>query len=136
MPRHIYYTFVKLIEQAHGSKTTPPAQTEVMRARNFVYHQIEVINYLLYQRDDTYSPASYTDIFGPAKRALRIVAQFSFHLALWLVIFVLLALVYVSAKNGTLFPVYLAATILAAMVFLYYYRKRRTHLQLLKKLGV
>ena len=136
MPRGIFHTYIRLIEQSTGQKTTPPSQKDILDARNYVYRQIEVLNFLLYQRDESFHATSYTDVFGPLKRGLRAIAQATLHLVVWLAIFGLLAAVYWAATRTVYWPAFLVLSCQGLITTVYFYKRRQTHRRMLYKLGM
>ena len=83
LPLKHYYSLIKLLEGATDQKTSPVSLDRIKAARDFIYKQIELMNYLLYRHQMMYEPDYAVDITKPYKLLLRAITTMLFHLFIW-----------------------------------------------------
>lgn len=83
VPMKHYYVFVRLLEKASDQSTTAPSVDELKRARDFVYSQIEVLNFALFQQSDLFNPALQTDGFSTLRAIFRVSVAVAIQLVVW-----------------------------------------------------
>ncbi|MCK9513427.1 MAG: hypothetical protein M0R28_19675 [Pigmentiphaga sp.] len=83
LPLKHYYVIISLIEKS----TVLPEKTidlsVVNDTRSYIYRQIEILNYLLYRRDNSFDPLTNTAFVGPPLALLRAAANTTVHLLTW-----------------------------------------------------
>src|ERR1035441_3991347 len=72
VPTKHYYVFVRLLEKASDQSTTAPSVEELNSARAFVYSQIEVLYFALFQQSDSFDPARQNDGLSMFRAIFRI----------------------------------------------------------------
>ena len=128
IPRKQLYTFVKLVELASGQKTAKPTIDEIQKAREYVYSQIELLNYLLYRKTGMDDVSVKTNLLHPYRHLLRLLSPGVTHLAMWVAISGLILAVYSLYSEGYYWPLgVVAVSILVLIVVLVWVdiRKRK-----------
>jgi hypothetical protein len=122
LPIQHYHVFIKLVERLAGQPTAQPLPDQIQKARDYVYSQIELLNFVLFRQSDDFDPKSDIDIFRTLKRVLRIAMSGAIQLALWVVSIVLVYFVYYIATSN---PVALTFTGLLFFLILVAEAQRR-----------
>lgn len=83
LPLKHYHVIMSLIEKV----TVLPEKTidlsVVSDTRSYIYRQIEILNYLLYRRDNSFDPMANTAFIGSPLALLRATANTTIHLLTW-----------------------------------------------------
>ncbi len=85
IPRAYYYTIVRLLESAYGQQTTPATEDELHGMREYLYHQIEALNMLLYRSEYAGGAGDPTSVLSPQRRLVRLLLLGIGHFLTWLV---------------------------------------------------
>lgn len=86
LPLEHYHVIMSLIEKSTVLPNKEISMTDVSTTRAFIYRQIEILNYLLYKRDNSFDPLSNTAFIGPPLAVLKAVASATLHLVTWCVL--------------------------------------------------
>lgn len=99
LPSKHYYTLVKLLEMESGQPTKRITIEQIIKTRDYIYKQIELLNYLLHRRSiiDTLDS---TDILSPYKTALRFLSFIAFHVMIWVCIVLIMFVLYSLYVNN------------------------------------
>jgi hypothetical protein len=109
LPLNHYYTLVRMIEGITNQKTTRVTLDETKRTRDYVYRQVELLNYLVYRRERIYEADVAVDVMAPYRFLLRAASGFFLHLFVWAVIAAIIIGFYFSYSSGVLWPIYFFA---------------------------
>jgi hypothetical protein len=85
VPRLHYHTLVKLLQSAHSQETTPATDDDRDSMRDYLYRQIEALNFLLYRSEGTGGVGDPRAILSPYKRILRLVMVGVTNFLLWVI---------------------------------------------------
>lgn len=103
LPIKHYYVIMSLIEKA----TVLPEKTidlnVVNDTRSYIYRQIEVINYLLYKRDNSFDPLKNIAFIGSPLALIRVTANTLVHLLTWALLAGFLYLGYYLFNKDNIF---------------------------------
>jgi hypothetical protein len=83
LPSAHYHVIMSLIEKATVLPDKEIDMEDVATTRAFIYRQIEILNYLLYKRDNSFDPLSNTAFIGPPLALLKAIANATLHLFTW-----------------------------------------------------
>lgn len=83
LPIKHYYVIISLIEKATVMPNKALDLNVVNNTRAYIYRQIEILNYLLYKRDNSFDPLTNTAFIGPPLALLRATANTTIHLLVW-----------------------------------------------------
>lgn len=83
LPKNHYHVIVSLIEKATVLPNREISLDEVNKTRAYIYRQIEILNYLLYKRDNGFDPLSNTAFFAPPLALLKAIANATLHFVTW-----------------------------------------------------
>ena len=86
IPKVHYYTLVRLLETAHGQRTSGVTENERGRMRAYLYNQIEVFNLILYRSEEAGGVGDPSRILSPYSRPLRLLLIALSHLLVWLLV--------------------------------------------------
>jgi hypothetical protein len=86
IPKVHYYTLVRLLEMAHGQRTSAVTETERDRMRAYLYGQIEVFTLILYRSEDTGGVGDQSRLLSLSGRRLRLLMVALSHLFVWLLV--------------------------------------------------
>lgn len=93
LPSEHYYTLVKLLEMETGQPTKRITIDQIIKTRDYIYKQIELLNYLLHRRS-IIDALDSTDILSPYKTALRFLSFIAFHVMIWACIVLIIFALY------------------------------------------
>ena len=124
IPRQHFYVLIKLIEMATGQQTRKTDLDEIQKTREYVYSQIELLNYLLYRKSGIDDVSVKTNILHPYRHLLRLMSLAVTHLAIWVAIAAIILIVYSLYSDGYYSPVGILAVGLIVLVIVDF-RKRR-----------
>lgn len=85
VPKLHYYTLVKLLQSAHNQDTTPATVDDRDSMRDYLYRQVEALNFLLYRSEGTYGVGDPRAVLSPNKRLLRLLMVGATNLLLWII---------------------------------------------------
>lgn len=134
LPLNHYYNLIRLIEGATNQKTTPITLDQIKSTRDYIYKQIELLNYLLYRRETIYEAQYAVDIVAPYRFLLRVISGFIFHLLIWSLIAGTLTSFYFSYKMRMLWPFIVFAIIFSIIIYFDIKGKRETYMKIKKML--
>lgn len=80
-----FLIFVRLFEKLSGQKVASPSPERVAKARDYIYSQIEMLNFALFTNGDDFDPSSEMNVLQPLRRALRLGLNGIIQLAVWMV---------------------------------------------------
>jgi hypothetical protein len=83
LPKKHYYVIISLIEKATVLPNKALDMAVVNDTRAYIYRQIEILNYLLYKRDNSFDPLTNTAFLGTPLTLLRTIANVIIHLSIW-----------------------------------------------------
>jgi len=125
IPLKHYYVFIKVIESITAQKTTQkPILEDIIKAREFVYSQIELLNYLLYRSSGMDDVSIKTNVLHPYSYLLRMLSLGIIHLGIWILIAGVILGTYFSYTEGNYWLLTIIVLVLA-VVFIVDVRKRR-----------
>jgi len=133
LPTEHYYNLIKIIESATDQKTKSASIKELMKTRDYIYRQVELLNYLLYRHETIYEADVTVDVLAPYKFLLRGASALFLHLLVWAVIASIIIGLYISYSKGILWPI--ALPIIFLLIASYFdIRKRIQIYQEIRKL--
>jgi len=117
IPLNHFHTLVKSIELATNVVDEPPDISEIQKTREYIYKQIELLNFVLFRKDTTFEPSSHVSLFGSQQALLRLTSQITLHIASWGILAVYIFLIYstVISENFSL-SLILLAPLLAVVI--------------------
>lgn len=121
--RKHYYVLIKLLEKNTTLPNRDLTIKEICDTREYIYKQIEMLNFVLYKRTILFDPKVYTTLFGVYQSSFRALSQVIFHLISWALIAIYGYLLYISYLNSYYIAIALLLTPLIA-VFLRDIEKR------------
>lgn len=125
IPRPHYYVFMTVVELITAQKTTKkPTLQDITKAREYVYSQIELLNYLLYRKSGLDDVSIKTNVLHPYSYMLRMISLGFIHLSIWIIIAGVIMGIYFFYMEGYYWPLVLLVLVLAS-VFIVDVRKRR-----------
>jgi len=127
LPLKHYHALVRMIEGATNQKTSKIGLVEAQQTRDYIYRQIQLLNYLLYRHEAIYEPDFSVDIIAPYRFLLRAISAFFLHLSAWALIAVLIYLFYYCYVTTTLWPIFLFAGFFAIIVGIDVYKRIAIH---------
>lgn len=133
LPLKHYYNLIKLIESGTNQKTSAASIKEVTSTRDYIYRQVELLNYLLYRHEAIYEADVAVDVLAPYRFLLRGASALFLHLLLWAAIAAIIVALYLSYLRGILWPIALPM-ILLSIVSYFDIRKRIQIYQQIRKL--
>jgi len=122
--RQHFYVLIKMIETVTGQRTRKATLEEIQKTREYIYSQIELLNYLLYRKSGIDDVSVKTNILHPYSHLLRLVSLGIVHLAIWVAIAGAILVIYSLYANGYYWPTGVVAVALIVLV-LVDMRKRR-----------
>ena len=134
LPLKHYYNLIKLIESATNQKTSSASIKEVTSTRDYIYRQVELLNYLLYRHEAIYEADVAVDVLAPYRFLLRGASALFLHLIVWAAVASIIVLLYLSYLKGILWPIALPIIFLL-IVFYFDIRKRDQIYQEVRKLS-
>lgn len=103
LPIKHYYVIMSLIEKATVLPEKDLDLSVVNDTRAYVYRQIEILNYLLYKRDNSFDPLTNAEFIGSPLALVRAAANTTLHLLTWGLLAGFLYLGYFFLSEGNLF---------------------------------
>lgn len=135
IPRRHYYVLVTVIEFITVQKTTKkPTLQEIANAREYIYNQIELINYLLYRKSGMDDVSISTNVLHPYSHLLRMFSLGVIHLAIWVSIAGLIMGIYYLYMGGYYWIVIAFAFVLAIVLVVDVRKRREVNLEFKKRL--
>ncbi|HUU49376.1 MAG TPA: hypothetical protein VMW81_00240 [Nitrospinota bacterium] len=130
LPRNHYYILIKMIEGASKQKTSKVNIEEVRKTREYIYKQIELLNYMLYKSKGILEPKVTIDILAPYRFFLRAISVFLFHLLIWVTIVLIIIGLYLLYSKGIIWLLVIVAVIIIAVISIvtYYDIKERINI--------
>ena len=117
IPRKHYYVLMTMVELMTAQKTTKkPTLQEITKARDYVYGQIEVLNYLLYRSSGMDDVSIGTNVLHPYSFLLRTLSLGIIHLGIWIIIAGAIIGIYLLYTQGYYWFLVVIALVLAAVV--------------------
>lgn len=117
IPRKHYYVLMTVVELMTAQKTTKkPTLQEITKAREYVYGQIEVLNYLLYRSSSMDDVSIRTNVLHPYSFLLRMLSLGIIHLGMWSIIAGAIIVVYLLYAQGHYWLLSIIALCLAFIV--------------------
>lgn len=129
LPIREYYVFVRMLEQAMRQSTEPPDGKDIARARDYVYSQIEMLNFALFRQPEHFDVTVQSDILAPFRYLARAVFSVSIQLVLWFSLFGVLWAAYLAVLGK---PV--AVVLSAVLVLLLLAAEAKRRLQMIRTL--
>lgn len=129
--RKHYYVLIKLIEINTALPNRELTLKELSETREYIFKQIEILNFVLYKRTVLFDPKAYTTLFGVYQSAFRSISQAIFHFVAWALIAIYGYLFYISYLNECYICIAILATPIIA-VFIRDMNKRYTMYKELK----
>lgn len=83
LPTKHYFVIMSLIEKATVLPNKALNLKDVNNTRAYIYRQIEMLNYLLYKRDNSFDPLTNTAFVGPPLALIKAAANVTLHLIAW-----------------------------------------------------
>lgn len=83
LPKKHYHVIIMLIEKATVLPEREVYLEDICDTRAYVYRQIEILNYLLYKRDNSFDPLSNATFIVAPFALLRVIANATMHLLGW-----------------------------------------------------
>lgn len=134
--RKHYYTLIKLVELVTEQKTTNrPTIEEITRTREYVYSQIELLNYLLYRSSGVDDVSVSTNVLRPYSFLLRLLSIGIVHLGIWFVIAGTIIVVYLFYMQGHYMLLVIIILALAAIVIVDFRKRREIKQEFEKRLN-
>lgn len=78
-----HFVFIRMYEVLCGQNVTPPTPERMQKARDWVYTQIELLNFALFTNSDDYDPREELNVLRPVKRAVRLGLSSLIQLVIW-----------------------------------------------------
>lgn len=135
LPTKHYYNIIKIIEYS-TNQNTKITTDDIIFTRKYIYDQIKIYNYIIYKQNNYIDIESLVDPFFHYKSLLR---RFSFsllHIALWIIIFSLLASIYLTLTNNIYWPTILCIIFLVTLVSYDTKIRIRTHRDIKKRINI
>ncbi len=125
IPRQHFYVFMTVIELMTAQKTTKkPTLQDITKAREYVYSQIELLNYLLYRSSGMDEVSIKTNVLHPYSYLLRMLSLGIIHLVIWIIIAGVIMGIYFFYMEGYYWLLSVIVLVLS-VVFIVDVRKRR-----------
>jgi hypothetical protein len=135
IPRKHYYVFMTVVELLTVQKTTKkPTLQEITTAREYVYSQIELLNYLLYRSSGMDDVSVKTNVLHPYSYLLRMLSLGIIHLGVWLTIAGVIMGAYFFYIEGYYWLLAILILILAVVFFVDARKRREIRLDFEKRL--
>lgn len=83
LPKKHYHVIMSLIEKVTVLPNKNLDIAAVTDTRYYIYRQIEILNYLLYKRDNSFDPLTNTAFIGTPLALLRAIANTSIQILTW-----------------------------------------------------
>jgi hypothetical protein len=119
IPLRHFYTFIRMLETVSGQNTSKLSIKEIQNARNFVYNQIEVMNYLLYRRHGLDDVSAKTNVLHRYQQLGRLLVLGVVHLTIWLFIVGLIFGVYTLYTHRHFLLLALIALVIVILLALF-----------------
>lgn len=123
LPLEHYYILIRLIEGATKQKTGSVNINELTSTRDYIYRQVELLNYLLYRHEAIYEADVAVDVMAPYKFLLRATSALFLHIVVWLIIAAIIVGLYFSYLKGVLWPI--AISVIVILLVVYFDTKER-----------
>jgi len=75
LPLKHYFTFIKLVEHLTNQKTSPASMKEIQLARDYVYSEIELLNYVLFRINDDFDLGKDFNLLRPIRTGITIIFE-------------------------------------------------------------
>lgn len=103
LPKKHYFVIISLIEKATVLPNKSLDLRDVSNTRAYIYRQIEMLNYLLYKRDNSFDPLTNTAFIGPPLALIKAAANVTLHLLAWGLLLGFVYLGYYLFSEGLIF---------------------------------
>lgn len=133
LPSKHYYTLVKLLEMETGQPTKRITIDQIIKTRDYIYKQIELLNYLLHRRS-IIDVLDSTDILSPYKTALRFLSFITFHVMIWVCIVLIIFAMYSLYVNDHYWVLWLLVIGFAIIMSVNVAKQREIHKEVKKRL--
>jgi hypothetical protein len=110
IPSEHFLIFARLTEYASGQNVTPIPTHKIDKSRDWVYSQIEMINYLLFRRSGNFNLKDQFTVYGGIGAFSQIAVSTIINLSIWLIFALVLTALYYSIK-GNLYVILLTIVI-------------------------
>jgi len=117
LPLEHYYILIRLIEGATKQKTGSLNINELTSTRDYIYRQVELLNYLLYRHEAIYEADVAVDVMAPYKSLLRATSALFLHIVVWLIIAAIIVGLYFSYLKGVLLPIAISVIVILLVVY-------------------
>lgn len=117
LPLEHYYILIRLIEGATKQKTGSVNINELTSTRDYIYRQVELLNYLLYRHEVIYEADVAVDVMAPYKFLLRATSALFLHIVVWLIIAAIIVGLYFSYLKGVLWPIAISVIVILLVVY-------------------
>ena len=105
---------------------------EIYDTREYIFRQIEILNFVLYKRSILFDPKVYTTLFGVYQNSFRALSQATFHLLSWALIATYGYLLYIFSIK----EYYIAIALLLTPVIAVFIRDINKHYAMYKELKI
>ena len=133
LPSKHYRTLIKLLEMQTGQPTKRIKLEDIVKTRDHIYKQIELLNYLLHRRSSI-DALDATDILSPYKILLRLLSFGAFHLVIWVFIILIVFILYSLYINQHYWVMTLLVIIFAIVVAIDVQKRMDIHREVKKRL--
>lgn len=135
IPRPHYYVFMTVVELMTAQKTTKkPMLQDITKAREYVYSQIELLNYLLYRSSGMDDVSIKTNVLHPYSYLLRMLSLGIIHLSIWIMIAGVIMGTYFFYMEGYYWLLVVIALVPAVVVIVDIRKRREIRLEFEKRL--
>jgi hypothetical protein len=118
-----------------GQQTQRVNLDEITKTRDYIYKQIELLNYLLYRKKGIFDAMETTDILSPYKIALRLLSVGAFHILIWIIIVSGLVGIYLLYMKDYYLPLGIVALIFVVIISVDVKKRLEFHKEIKKRLG-
>lgn len=134
LPLKHYYALIRVIEMESGQQTQRVNLSEITTTRDYIYKQIELLNYLLYRKKGIFDALETTDILSPYKTALRLFSVGAFHMLIWVIIVSVIIGMYLLYVKAYYWPLWMIALIFVVIIYVDIKKRLELHKEIKKRL--
>jgi len=135
LPLTHYHSLIRLLEGATDQKTSLVSLDQIKNTRDYIYKQIELMNYLVYRHQMMYEPDFAVDITKPYKLLLRGITTVLFHLFIWGLIAGVLYTLYFCFTIDVIWPIIIFLAILIILVCIDLKKRIDIHREIKKRVA-
>jgi len=133
LPSKHYYTLIKLLEKETRQPTSRIKMDDIIKTRDYIYKQIELLNYLLHRRSRI-DALDATDILSPYRTLLRLLSFGAIHLMIWVFIVLIVVILYSLYANHYYWVMMLLIIIFAIVMSVDVLKRLDIHKEIKKRL--